>query len=60
MEVIGIHGIDEVSILNAKLDALRRRMDEMHVIIVLIKAMSCKLCGGGHSYMECQLGGVAI
>ena len=47
-----MHGL---TMLNAKLDALTKRMDKMNIGAISSSALSsCELCHGGHPTIECQ------
>ena len=41
--------------LNAKLDALLKRMDKVNVNAVSTLSSSCELYQGGHPIIECQM-----
>ena len=45
--------IDGLTMMNAKLDALTKRMDKMGLNV--ISSLACELCHGGHPIVECQL-----
>ena len=45
--------MDGLIMLNAKLDALIKRMDKMGLNV--ISSSACELCHGGHPTIECQL-----
>ena len=47
--------VDSLTMLNAKLDALTKRMDKVNVNVVSILSYSCELCQGGHPTIECQM-----
>ena len=48
--------VDGLTMLNAKLDALTKRMDKMSVnSISNLSSSSCELCQGGHPTIECQM-----
>ena len=47
--------MDSLTILNAKLDALTKRMDKVNVNAVSILSSSCELCQRGHPTIECQM-----
>ena len=45
--------VDSLTMLNAKLDALAKRMDKVNVNAVSTLSSSCDLCQGGHTTIEC-------
>ena len=46
--------VDGLTMLNAKLDALTKRMDKMNISALSSSALSsCEFCQGGHT-IECQ------
>ena len=47
--------VDSLTILNAKLDALIKRMDKVNVSVVSTLSSSYELCQGGHPTIECQM-----
>ena len=47
--------VDSLIMLNAKLDALTKRMDKVNINAVSILSSACELCEGGHPTIECQL-----
>ena len=47
--------VDSLIMLNAKLDALTKRMDKMSVNAISNLFVSCELCQGGHLTIECQM-----
>ena len=47
--------VDNLTILNAKMNDLSKRMDKMSVNVVSSSFSSCELCQGGHPTIECQL-----
>ena len=47
--------MDSLTILNAKLDALTKRMDKVNVNAVSTLSSLCELCRGGHTTIECQM-----
>ena len=49
--------VDSLTILNAKMDALSKRIDKMNVNVVSISNLSSsyELCQGGHPTIKCQL-----
>lgn len=46
--------VDVLTMANAKLDALIKRMDKMNVNAISSSSL-CELCQGGHPTIECQL-----
>ena len=47
--------VDGMTMMNAKLDALTKRIDKMSLnIITLALILSCEFCHGGHPTIECQ------
>ena len=52
---VGAIDVDGLTMLNAKLDALTKRMDKVNVNAVSTLSSSCELCQGGHPTIECQL-----
>ena len=47
--------MDNFTILNAKLDALTKRMDKVNVNAVSTLSSLCELCQGGHPTIEYQI-----
>ena len=49
--------VDNLTMINAKLDALSKRMNQMSVNIVSTSDLSssCELCQGNHPTIECQM-----
>ena len=48
--------VDSLTMVNAKLDALTKRIDKMSVNAISSSvSSSCELCQGGHPTMECQM-----
>ena len=54
-KIAGAREVDNFTMLNAKLDALIKRMDKVNVNSVYTLSSSCELCQGGHPTIECQL-----
>ena len=52
----GSFEVDSLTMLNAKLDSLSKRIDKMSVNIVSTSPLSsfCKLCQGRHPTFECH------
>ena len=48
--------VDNLTMINAKLDALYKRMNQINVNIVSTSDLSssCELCQGNHPTIECQ------
>ena len=47
--------MDSLTMLNAKLDALTKRIDKVNVNAVSTLSSLCELCQGGHPTIECQM-----
>ena len=47
--------VDNLTMLNVKLNALTKRMDEVNMSAVSTLSSSCELCQGGHPTIECQI-----
>ena len=47
--------VDNLTMLNAKLDTLTKKMDKVNVNAVSTLSSSCELCQGGHPTIECQM-----
>ena len=47
--------VDSLTILNAKFDALTKRMDKVNMNAISTLSSSCKLFQGGHPTIECQM-----
>ena len=49
--------VDNLTMINAKLDALSKRMNQMSVNVVSTSDLSssCELCQGNHLTIECQM-----
>ena len=47
--------VDNLTMLNAKLDALTKRMDKVNMNAVSTLSFSCELYQGGHPTIECQM-----
>ena len=47
--------VDSLTILNAELDALTKRMDKVNVNVVSTLFSSCELCQGSHPTTEYQM-----
>ena len=47
--------VDNLTMLNTKLDALTKRMDKMNVNAISTLSFSCELCQGGHPTIECPM-----
>ena len=51
----GAIDVDSLTMQNAKLDALTKRMDKVNVNAVSTLSSSCELCQGGYPTIECQM-----
>ena len=49
--------VDNLTMINTKLDALSKRMNQMNVSTVSTSDLSssCELCQGNHPTIECQM-----
>ena len=55
MKKVGAIEVDSFTMLNAKLDALTKRMDKVNVNVVSTLFSSYELCQGGPLAIECQM-----
>ena len=53
-KVVGVHEIDSLSIVNAKLDSLIKQLQKLNFPGYPLQVLSCEVYGGGHSNIECQ------
>ena len=53
-KVVGVHEIDSLSMVNAKLDSLTKQLQKLNFLGYPSQVLSYKVCGGGHSNIECQ------
>ena len=53
-KVVGVHEIDSLSMVNAKLDSLTKQLQKLNFPGYPSHVLSCEVCGGGHSNIECQ------
>ncbi|KAM0019899.1 putative retrotransposon gag domain-containing protein [Helianthus debilis subsp. tardiflorus] len=51
---LGVHEVDAITSLTAKLEALNRKIEQMQQVNAL--RVSCELCGGPHPSRDCQQG----
>ena len=49
------NSVDEVSILSAQIEALRRKIDNFNASNMYVQNISCDYCGGEHAYLECRI-----
>ena len=49
------NSVDEVSILSAQIEALRRKIDNINASNMYVQNISCDYCGGKHAYSECPV-----
>ena len=47
--------MDEVSILSAQIEALRRKIDNFNASNMYVQNIICDYCGGEHAYSECPV-----
>lgn len=50
---IGIHEVNRITMVNAKLDVLRKKLERLDMKVIDI-SIRCKICGGGHASMDCS------
>ena len=53
-KVVRVHKIDSLSMVNAKLDSLTKQLQKLNFPGYPSQVLSCEVCGGGHSNIECQ------
>ncbi|XP_044468620.1 uncharacterized protein LOC123198100 [Mangifera indica] len=51
---LGVHEVDGITMVNAKLDALTKKLERLDMKVV--RTSSCENCGGDHASFECQMG----
>ena len=49
------NSVDEVSILSAQVEALRRKIDYFNASNMYVQNIICDYCGGEHAYSECSV-----
>ena len=54
-KIAGAKEVDNFAMLNAKLDALTKRMDKVNVNAISTLSSSYELYQGGHPTIECQM-----
>ena len=47
--------VDEVSILFAQVEALRRNIDNFNTSNMYVQNIICDYCGGRHAYLDCPV-----
>ena len=52
----GVYEIDNLSMVNAKLDSLTKKLEKLSFAGHPSQVFSCEVCGGRHSTTECQQG----
>ena len=52
----GVYEIDSLSIVNAKLDSLTKKLEKLNFTGFLSQVLSCEMYGGCHFIIECQQG----
>ena len=57
-KAVRVYEIDSLSMVNAKLDSLTKKLEKLNFIGFPSKVLSYKICGGGHSAIECQQGNI--
>ena len=55
-KVAGVYEVDSLSMVNAKLDSLTNQLQNLNFSGYPSQVLSCEVCGGGHSTIECQQG----
>ena len=48
------NSVDEVSILSAQVEALRRKIDNFNASNMYVQNIIYDYCGGEHAYLNCQ------
>ena len=51
---VGIHGIEAFTTLNAKVDSIYKRLDQLNINVVYSVMQVCELCAGQYVIIECQ------
>ncbi|XP_044489283.1 uncharacterized protein LOC123213766 [Mangifera indica] len=51
---LGVHEVDGITMVNAKLDALTKKLERLDIKVV--RTSSCENCGGDHTSFVCQMG----
>ena len=49
------NSVDEVSILSAQVEALRRKIDYFNASNMYVQNIICDYCGGEHAYSDCPI-----
>lgn len=52
----GMHAVDQVTALQAQIEAMKREMQGLRVQQVAAVSHPCELCGGPHSFQDCKAG----
>ena len=55
-KVVEAYKVDNLSMVNAKLDSLTKKLEKLSFAGHSSQVFSCEVCGGGHSTVECQQG----
>ena len=53
-KVARVYEIDSLSMVNAKLDSLTKKLKKLNFIGFPSQVLSCEMCGEGHSITKCQ------